>query len=584
MKKKIFLFLLLFIPLMMNAKEIEKDWDTSWGGDSTDTLTDYKITLDDGIIVCGSTKSTSIPGTENIEGKKIFLSKFDKNGQLEWQKFFSENEYSIFRSVEVVADRGYLVKGTIMNDTRDAIIILFDFEGNIVWTKVFKKNGGDIFIDIIQADNDSFIVTGTTSSTDIEEAEFKGGVDVLIVKYDYDGNIIYKKTWGTEYYDEITYSYINNKSELVICGTSTNAEGYNVYGADSFLLKYDLDGNLLTEKSFGGDGRDSSIGFIPYSDDSFLVILSSNSTSIGDFSLDGNFHTLLARFDENANLLWIKDIGITQNISLKDYVLTDENELVILMSSNKADFNNIKNKGKYDSIIMKFDKNFNIVFQEGYGGNGNDVLSSFYVLHNKQIIAIGYTSSTDLGIESYGAMDGVIVYFDSNGEIVSQQSYGGSGDDALYYIIANVNNLYMYGLTKSEDIDGITYNGGNQDILLLKYSLMHNIESIVTEHGVSKAMQRGNFGYITSTPDNGYEIENIIVKDISGNEIDTIKLEDGTHSFPIRDDVTVKVLFKETLENPKTGVISYIGLLISMLICSFLAFWFIMKKDNKYEL
>ena len=373
MKQKIIILLLtfiLFFPFIINAKEIERGWGISWGGDGTETISDFKVTSDDGLIVCGSTSST-MAGSENIEGNKIFLSKHDKNGKVEWQKFFSENEYTLFRSVDIIPDKGYLIRGTLMNDTRDAIIILFDFDGNIVWTKEFKKNDTDIFINMLQIDDESFFVVGTTESTDIEGSEFKGKVDVLLIKYDFDGNIIYKKTWGTKDYDEITESYINNKNELIICGTSTDAEGYKVYGADAFILKYDFDGNLIQEKLFGGDGRDTATGVIPISDDSLLMILSSNSSSIGDLNLGNNkdFHDLLVKFDENLDLLWVKDIGLSQNTRISDYVFTEDNELVILMNVNGVDFNNIKNKGKADSVIIKYDENFDLVFQKVYGGN-----------------------------------------------------------------------------------------------------------------------------------------------------------------------------------------------------------------------
>ena len=63
-------------------------------------------------------------------------------------------------------------------------------------------------------------------------------------------------------------------------------------------------------------------------------------------------------------------------------------------------------------------------------------------------------------------------------------------------------------------------------------------------------------------PDEDYEVNKVIVKDTEGKEIEVARQEDGVYSFPLYTDVTVEVLFKEKLENPKTGVSSFIGIII----------------------
>ena len=63
------------------------------------------------------------------------------------------------------------------------------------------------------------------------------------------------------------------------------------------------------------------------------------------------------------------------------------------------------------------------------------------------------------------------------------------------------------------------------------------------------------------------------------------KQEDGTYSFPLNDDVNIEVLFKEILENPKTGMQNYGLIAVIVMITSLMCYYFIYsicQKENTY--
>ena len=86
------------------------------------------------------------------------------------------------------------------------------------------------------------------------------------------------------------------------------------------------------------------------------------------------------------------------------------------------------------------------------------------------------------------------------------------------------------------------------------------------------------------TPDQGYELNKIIVKDKNGKMVDVVKLENETYSFDLYSDVSVEVLFKEIVSNPKTGVIDVIGTLFIGFIISFIGFVLVKKNCYRYDL
>ena len=91
---------------------------------------------------------------------------------------------------------------------------------------------------------------------------------------------------------------------------------------------------------------------------------------------------------------------------------------------------------------------------------------------------------------------------------------------------------------------------------------------------------------ITSTPIEGYEVDEIVVKDKDGNVLDVKveKLEDGKYSFDLYTDVSIEVLFKEVLVNPKTGVVSYVGAIISIIFISISTLLVLMFRSKSYRL
>ena len=56
------------------------------------------------------------------------------------------------------------------------------------------------------------------------------------------------------------------------------------------------------------------------------------------------------------------------------------------------------------------------------------------------------------------------------------------------------------------------------------------------------------------------------------------------YSFELYTDVSVEVLFKEKLVNPKTGVSSFIGVMFTLMLIGISSFFMIKNCNNSYEL
>ena len=133
----------------------------------------------------------------------------------------------------------------------------------------------------------------------------------------------------------------------------------------------------------------------------------------------------------------------------------------------------------------------------------------------------------------------------------------------------------IYASSSSSDIVGLE-NKGDYDVVFLKYSYKYNLNVVDTSGGKAIAVQESNLGIIIPTSNDGYEVDKIIVRDLNEDvlDVEVTKLEDGTYSFPLSDDVEIEALF---LSNPKTGVIDNAIYFVIMFIISLIGYLYIRR-------
>lgn len=142
-------------------------------------------------------------------------------------------------------------------------LIKLDSNGNIIWSKIYGGSVGENTHAMV-VENNSYVLFGKTSSFGA------GGDDAFVVKVDKNGNIIWSKTYGT------------SGSDYLYSGIKTSDNGYVLVGftresgsgkrADAFLVKTDINGNLIWSKIFGTDSQHDFLNdVIETSDGSYLA-------------------------------------------------------------------------------------------------------------------------------------------------------------------------------------------------------------------------------------------------------------------------------------------------------------------------
>jgi len=236
-----------------------KKFFTKFGGYGIDVGYSVKETLDRHYIVAGSTSSFGAGNTD------VYLVKVDSMGFPIWEKFFGGFNNEVGRSVIQISDSGYVVAGFTNSfgaGGYDTYLVRTDKNGNLIWQKTFGGLDWDFAFDVVQAADGDIVVCGTTSSAGA------GKKDGLILKYDLFGSLVWQKTIGGVENEELRSVIKTNDNFLATVGyTESNGD----VDGDVYFYKFDLAGNTIFYNIFGGPEKDFANDIIQKYNNDYII-------------------------------------------------------------------------------------------------------------------------------------------------------------------------------------------------------------------------------------------------------------------------------------------------------------------------
>lgn len=322
-------------------------WQKSLGGYGYDEATSVQQTSDGGYIVAGQSMSTDTMGdvTGNHGFYDYWIVKLNPSGNIQWQKNFGGSSYEYAGSIKQTLDNGYIMVGsTLSNDGnvsqnygfRDYWVIKLDSFGNLQWEKSLGGGGSDEAFDVLQNQDGSYIVAGYAISSDGQVSNHKGSRDFWIVKLDLSGNIIWQKTFGGSHIDGAFSINQTSDGGYIVGGYTQSIDGnitQNFGNIDYWLVKISVSGALEWQKSLGGTASEQLYSVQQTSDNGYII---TGNTLSGD----GNITSNHGSYD-----IWIVKLGSTLGV--------DDNKNILKPSIHPnpvKDFVNIDNLPK-ESIV-----------------------------------------------------------------------------------------------------------------------------------------------------------------------------------------------------------------------------------------
>lgn len=541
MIKKISFFVVsIFFPLLIFAKEAVLDFEKKWNENENDYYNNMILTNDGGYLITGQI----LDDEDTIQ----FIKKYNTKGELDWKKTFgSYMTDQEFEDVITIDDGSFIVAG--YSDAKfdgleyygsnDAIIVKYDKDGNLKWITNSGTEYMDSFDKVLIMNDGNIIAFG--EAFDNNELTF-------ITKFDQNGNKIWEKNLWNQYLVGENNIYITENDEIIAIGTMQDNN------SDVIIIKLDKDGNQLWERKYGGTTTREWFYSADITKDNQILIIG-----------ETDYKAFILKYDINGNLLYEKEWGGNDSDSLYYIKEVSDGGYIVLGGYVSTDIEGLPNKGKRDMVLMKYNNQGEELWKVSWGGNGYEYFGNgFYLDSLENIIIPGWFQSTDI-IEGYR---NVILKYNKDGEKICE-----------LYVDAHLSKAL---LNDKEELFVISDDYDNKKIFkyIFNYTLENISESI---NGSVNLVQEKNTGLITSTPDLGYEIKEIVIKDTLGNHIEITKTNDGKYLFPLYDDVTVEVLFSEVIDNPKTGILDVMTILIIGFIMSVTGIFIVKNYNERLE-
>jgi hypothetical protein len=226
------------------------------------------------------------------------------------------------------------------------------------------------------------------------------------------------------------------------------------------------------QRTLGGSYFDEPGDIATAPDGTCFMVGVTGSSNHDIFGYHGNFDYFVAKFSSSGAVLWKKPYGGSDYEEPYCVHPLDDGGCIVLgwTSSLNHDVQN-SHGGPGDAWMIRLSSSGNILWQRAYGGSGKDELYNISPTADGGYLLTGLTNSTDGDVQAnYGGTDFWVVRTDSLGQIMWENSYGGSQDDKAYSgFEASDGSLIVVGESKSDDWQVVS-NKGKTDMLVMKLS------------------------------------------------------------------------------------------------------------------
>lgn len=284
---------------------------------------------------------------------------------------------------------------------------------------------------------------------------------------------VWQTVFGGGYTEVMWAASQTDGAGVVLSGRTTSERkpfSNNEGGRDAFALRLGSDGSIEKAVTAGGSAVDSYHCILPVEDGYYVsgITRSNNgdfagtwdasSRTGGSSKTTNSSNALIGKLDGNFSISWLKTFGPGNASYGFDTViqLADGNIAGTgwMTDSSKG---TLYGYGKQDFYVVKMTPDGQILKAACFGSGVNDVPDSAIATPDGGLIMVGMHRRN-------GAADGWILVLDANLNVVSDCSYGGSGEDVFDNVRMLSDGTYLVtGFTNSPSGNGVGDSKGGTD-------------------------------------------------------------------------------------------------------------------------
>lgn len=339
------------------------------------------------------------------------------------------------------------------------------------WQRTVGGSGNDALEDIlISGENTIWCVGQSTSNISFDKTEnSRGSNDFWVTRLDGAGNLIWQKTIGGTQADAAYSMVMNGNSYVVVGGSSSsnisgekteNSRGFSDY----WLVKLDLQGNLLWQKTLGGSGTDVFRSLVATADGGLILggyslsgISGEKTEPVRGSGLYSDYW--IVKLDALGNIQWQRTLGGDGMDQLSNLLQTGDGGYVAAgLSASNASFDKTEDaRGLTDFWVLKLDAAGNLLWQRTLGGAGAEHLPRAIETSNGKILLAGGSDSDISGEKSEnsrGSSDYWVVQLSATGDLEWERTLGGTDFDLVYSLLETQSHHILVGGSSRSNTSG----------------------------------------------------------------------------------------------------------------------------------
>ena len=261
-----------------------------------------------------------------------------------------------------------------------------------------------------------------------------GDSDAFVFKCTPYGDLLWQKAWGGVDKEECCAIAVDGTGCAYVAGLT---ESFSVSAHwDIFLLKYGSSGNIVWQKTWGGNGRDSAHALAL--DCGGNIYVAGFTSSFGA----GGRDALILKYSPDGSLLWGKTWGTCDWECA--WALSVDSAGDVYVAGQTKGFEGSSPR-KCNAFLLKYSSSGALTWGKTWGGEYEDAARALAIDPSGNVYVTGTTWS--YGVRLW---DSFLLYFSSSGDLMWQKTWGGSHWDTPHSIaLGNDGNIFIVGETWS---------------------------------------------------------------------------------------------------------------------------------------
>ena len=331
-----------------------------------------------------------------------------------WERFYGGKRRDTSFSIAAFKNGGTIAVGYTRSRSKgdaDILLLRLDPQGNLIWEKTYGDSARDMATSVAILPDGGFVTAA------ISQQQKNSPGDALIMRHDKHGKLVWQKNFGGEKYD-IPYAIkVNKKGDILVAGYT---KSFGKGDADGWVFCLTGKGKKRWEYTYGTKGRDwlRAMTLSP----------GGKITVAGGTKADkkSNTYSWVVQLDKNGKKLWEKTYRSSENVA---------RAIIPLENGRLAIAGWVHEKGSItgrDIWIAKLDAKGELMWEKKLGGSGDDHTEALIALPNGHIAMAGGTTKNLAVITVRAAW---MLRLDKRGKLVWRRSFEGKSDQ-LYSLSA----------------------------------------------------------------------------------------------------------------------------------------------------